>query len=74
MLSYSDFVEVASGEYLTKLLPTDHTEWDDDTLQSFIEENVVEFFETTDWNVIYELIDDNASAFWYLYKNNIGER
>ena len=62
-ISEDEVMEQMSGQFLTRYLPTDHTEWSDTQLFSFLNEHVVDEFEDYEDEQLLRLIEeatDNA--------------
>jgi hypothetical protein len=69
-LTPKEFFEEASECFLTKYLPYESSEWSDIAVQSHIEEYITEAYEDWLWEDIYEEIDDTATVFYKLCKEN----
>ena len=50
----------ASGQFLSKHLPPDYEEWEEEKLDKFLTDNAWEFFEYCEPNFIWEQIDSLA--------------
>jgi hypothetical protein len=69
--SDSEIMENASGLFLVNSLPTDHTEWSDSQLDSFLNENVLEDYEDYDADGLWRLISDTADVFRNMIKREV---
>ena len=69
--NYWEVLEHASGEYLTECLPTDHTEWSDTQLDSFLEEHVAKAYEDYDADGLWALIETSADRWWGFLKGGV---
>ncbi len=63
-----ELMEDVSLLYLTEALPTDHTEWPDSQLDSFLNEHVSEAYEDYDADGLWRLIEDTSYQFHHMMR------
>lgn len=62
-LTYNQAMILASGQYLTKSLPFEWLEWDDDEQNKFVEDNAWQPFENWDAKELFREISQLANIF-----------
>lgn len=54
-------LQLASGQFLTRLIPDEFFEWESDKQDEFLERYATEVYECTDAGALWEMIEDTAA-------------